>query len=79
MMLFMALAQITLVMLDYGAGLINVSPYLVFLPGALFVAVWIFAISFGYMVNIDAWPVQSQLFEAKPQNVKRAFQPGRYR
>ena len=63
MVIVLLLAQVALVVLQYGAAVISVSPFLVFLPAMLIATLWLTGIAFGWAVNIDAWPVAGNLFE----------------
>lgn len=78
MVILLLLAQIALVVLEYGAAIISVSPWLVFLPGMMIVALWLVAtVVLGGTLRIDGWPVGSILFgpaaQRKPVDPRRRF------
>jgi fatty acid desaturase len=48
------LAQVTLLVLQYGAHVINVSLWVVLLPAILLAVLWVFVVVFlGHMVSVD--------------------------
>jgi len=54
MIILALLAQVTLLVLQYGAHVINVSLWIVLLPAILLAVLWVFVVVvLGHMVSVD--------------------------
>lgn len=77
MILVLFFAQIVLVVLQYGAAIVDLSPFIVFLPMMLIAVPWIIAVTNGWTVNIDTWPAGGSFFEPRSPRTRRSFQARR--
>jgi hypothetical protein len=53
--ILLILAQLSLILLNYGAHAVTLSPWIVFLPGILFLALWALALLLGTAFDINSF------------------------